>query len=155
MEALGASSLLTQIIIRPLRAEDLPALEWGGEYRHYRRLYRDIYQSMVQGRTLMWVVELPEAGVIGQIFVQLLSVDPSLADGHERAYLYAFRVKPAYRNQGVGSQLLHYVEQDLWQRGFRRLYLAVGRDNTAALRFYQRHGYTIVAAQRGGVVVPR
>ena len=32
--------------IRPLQEEDLPALEWDGEYLHFRLLYRSHYKTV-------------------------------------------------------------------------------------------------------------
>ena len=34
----------TKILIRPAQAEDLPGLEWNGEFSHFRRLYRQHFQ---------------------------------------------------------------------------------------------------------------
>jgi hypothetical protein len=49
---------LAQLKCRYLVDKDLPALEWDGEYSHFRRLYRDIYQSTLQGKAIMWVATL-------------------------------------------------------------------------------------------------
>jgi ribosomal protein S18 acetylase RimI-like enzyme len=140
---------LSELRVRLLVAEDLPALEWDGEYAHFRRLYRETYQSACSGKSLMWVAELPEAGLVGQLFVQLVSARSELADGVNRAYLYAFRVKPHYRSQGVGGYVLQTVETDLVQRKFSWVSLNVARDNRDARRFYERHGYKIFAADPG------
>ena len=45
--------------------------------------------------------------------------------------------------------MLQTVEADLSTRRFRIVTLNVGRENTEALRFYQRHGYKIVSAEPG------
>ena len=140
---------LADIQYRTLVKDDLPALEWDGEYAHFRRLYREIYRSACQGRALMWVVTLPDKGLIGQVFVQLTSQRLELADGSSRAYIYGFRVKEAYRSAGVGSRLLQVVEADLGQRGFQQISLNVGQANDAARRFYERHGYQVVGAEAG------
>ncbi len=141
--------LIASLQIRVLKADDLPALEWDGEFAHFRRLYREIYQSARLGKAIMWVADLPPQGVIGQVFVQLDSARKELADGFNRAYVYGFRVKPLYRSQGVGGRILQAVEADLAQRHFRRVTLNVGRDNPNAQRFYERHGYRVVAAEPG------
>lgn len=141
--------LIDSLQIRVLGADDLPALEWDGEFAHFRRLYREIYQSARLGRAVMWVADLPSQGVIGQVFVQLDSARKELADGFSRAYVYGFRVKAPYRSQGVGGRILQAVEADLAGRHFRRVTLNVGRDNPNAQRFYERHGYHVVAAEPG------
>jgi ribosomal protein S18 acetylase RimI-like enzyme len=140
---------LAQLKCRYLVDKDLPALEWDGEYSHFRRLYRDIYQSTLQGKAIMWVATLAGDEVIGQLFVQLASSRTELANGKTRAYIYGFRVKSPYRGNGVGANLLSFAEDDLATRGFRLVSLNVGRDNPDARRFYERHGYRVVGNEAG------
>ncbi len=142
-------SWLSSFRLRYATRDDLTDLEWKGEYTHFRRLYQEIFQNVSQGKALMWVVDEPEIGIIGQLFVQLESHRQELADGRQRAYLYGFRIKPAYRDRGVGSQLLERAEADLVKRRFRWVTLNVERKNLKALRFYERHGYRIISAEPG------
>lgn len=138
-----------QVIVRPALEVDLPALEWNGEYTHFRNLYREVFASASKGEALLWVAETTQAGVIGQIFVQLKSARPELADGLNRAYLYGFRIQPAYRNLGIGGAMLQFVETDLQTRRYRWVCLNVNRENHAARRFYERYGYHIVGLEAG------
>jgi len=140
---------LAQIIIRTVREEDLPGLEWDGELTHFRRLYRQAFQNAINGKTLIWVAEFPGKGIIGQLFVQLKSANKELADGKSRVYMYGFRVRSGYRGSGVGSRLLQTVEAYLVRRKFRRVTLNVGKHNIQARRFYTRHGFRIVASEPG------
>ena len=140
---------LAQLVIRIADQGDLTALEWNGELTHFRRLYQQVYSNACDGKACIWVVEIPGVGVIGQVFVQFSSGRKELADGESRAYVYGFRVQPEYRGGGVGTLLLKRVEQDLVERDFNCVTLNVGRENLAAQRFYQRNGYTIVAAEPG------
>jgi len=149
MEDQNYSTLSALLNIRAASDSDLIQLEWEGEYRHFRRLYQDIYASSKKGDAILWVVELNGSGVIGQACVQLTSARKDLADGSHRAYLYGFRVHPMYRNQGIGSYVLQYVETDLYRRGFTKVCLNVGRENHEALRLYHRHGYRIVGMEAG------
>ncbi len=137
------------IVIRQLRKSDLNALEWGGEYTHFRRLFAASFNSASQGRSVLWVVELPKVGIIGQLFVQLVSSRPELADGIDRAYIYGFRIQPVYRGKGIGSQLLRKAENDLRARGFKCATLNVARENENARRLYERCGYQVVAQEAG------
>jgi ribosomal protein S18 acetylase RimI-like enzyme len=141
--------LLSQIIVRLARNADLPALEWDGEYIHFRRLYADVYQSYIAGKALMWIVEHRGDGIIGQAFVSLQSLRSELANGFDRAYLYGFRVKPAFRNRGIGTAVLRVIEKDLVRRGYGTITLNVARNNLDAERLYRRLGYRIVAEEAG------
>ena len=138
-----------QVIVRPITEEDLPELEWDGEFTHFRRVFAEAYHRMQRGYTLMWAAELPGAGIIGQVFIQFVCDRPELADGVERAYLYSFRVRSHYRSQGIGSRVMDVVEEDLRRRGFHYVTLNVARDNPRAQHLYLRRGYHVTAPEPG------
>jgi ribosomal protein S18 acetylase RimI-like enzyme len=135
--------------VRQATQADLSAMEWDGEFSHFRRLYAEAYQQALNGFAVLWVAELPVVGLIGQAFVSLRSGRQELADGINRAYLYGFRVKPDYRGQGIGTQMMAVIESDLLGRGFRSVTLNVGVDNQSARRLYERLGYQVVGADPG------
>lgn len=137
------------VVIRPLVESDLPWLEWEGEYTHYRRMFADAFDRMKRGSSILWVAEKPRNELIGQVFIQLVCDRPELADGVERAYLYSFRIKPPYRNLGIGSRMLAEVEYDLRRRGYKTLTLNVAQDNLSAQRLYLRKGFRIIAPDPG------
>lgn len=143
------SVLPAGLSIRHAVRADLPSLEWEGEYAHFRNLYQDTYQLVEKGQAVMWVAEIPSVGVIGQVFVSYRGGRPELADGHTRAYVFGFRVRPAYRNRGVGTSMMRVAEDDLAARGFSTVILNVTRENAGAQRFYTRLGYRMVAADPG------
>ncbi len=140
---------LNSLVIRPVTEADLPALEWGGEYKKYRHMYARLFKDSRSGRTLMWMIASPEGEMIGQAFVMLKSGERDAADGLLRAYIFAFRVKPAWRNLGVGTKMMDFIEADLLQRGFRFLTLNVAKDNPAARRLYERLGYKVTGSKPG------
>jgi ribosomal protein S18 acetylase RimI-like enzyme len=136
------------ISIRPLEARDLDGLEWDGQFRHYRRVFRANYDDMLRGQRMLWVAEA-SGQLVGQVFVQLLSADPDFADGARRAYLYAFRVRPNWQGHGIGTRLMERAEEDLAQRGFRVAVIAAGRENPRARALYERLGYRVFADDPG------
>ncbi len=140
---------LDRFIFRLLRREDLPELEWGGEFIHFRRVYFEAYRRSLMGESLLWVIELPLSGIVGQAFVQLECNRPELADGKQIAYIYAFRIKEPYRGIGLGSKLLQIIEGDLYKQGIHYVTLNVAKDNDRARALYERHGYKIVAEEPG------
>ncbi|MFZ6031447.1 MAG: GNAT family N-acetyltransferase [Chloroflexota bacterium] len=135
--------------IRLVTRDDLPELEWGGEYIHFRRLYAEAYRLSERGDTLMWLADLEAVGVIGQAFVSLRSGRAELSDGRSRAYVYAFRVKPPYRGQGVGTKIMETIEADLLRRGYQRVTLNVAKGNAGARRLYERLGYRVIGSDPG------
>jgi len=140
---------MNPVFIRQADKDDLLNLEWNGEYSHFRRLYADTYMMVEQGSALIWIAEVNGSGLIGQCFVSLKRNRPELADGIVRAYIYGFRVKPEYRNEGIGSRIMQTIENDLKKRGFQQEALNVGQDNHDARRFYERLGYLVVGADPG------
>jgi ribosomal protein S18 acetylase RimI-like enzyme len=131
--------------IRPVREGDLPALEWDGVYRHYRRVYRQTFDDVRKGRRLM-LLAVTEGEVIGQVFVQLQGGGFA---GGKRGYVYAFRVKPDWRRRGVGRQLMAEAEAELVRRGFHVAVIAVAQNNPDARRLYERLGYTVYSEDAG------
>jgi ribosomal protein S18 acetylase RimI-like enzyme len=138
-----------QIHIRPLEKRDLPGLEWDGEFAHFRKLYQQHYENSLVGNTLIWVAVDSKDEVIGQVFLLLLSRQQELADGALQAYLFSFRIKPAFRDQGLGGFMLEMVEGFLRDRGFRFLRLNVARANPLARRMYEKHGYRMIGPDPG------
>lgn len=140
---------LSKIILRQAVETDLPAMEWEGEYAHFRRLYQSCYERSKMGITMIWLAELEGRGIIGQTIIQLNCDRPELADGKQRAYLFGLRVRPAYRNCGLGTLLIQVIENDLVHRGYHALTLNVAKDNPNAMRLYNRLGFLIVAFEPG------
>lgn len=140
---------MNPVCIRQANRDDLVNLEWNGEYTHFRRLYADTYMMVEQGKAIIWIAERDGSGLIGQCFVSLKGSRPELADGSLRAYIYGFRVQQQFRNQGIGTQIMHIIEEDLKTRGFRQVTLNVGQENPDARRFYDRLGYIVIGEDPG------
>jgi GNAT superfamily N-acetyltransferase len=56
---------------------------------------------------------------------------------------------------GIGSALIKEVVQFAVLGGYKRLWLITTNDNTYALRFYQKHGFTISAIYPNAISVSR
>lgn len=134
--------------IRLATEADLPDLEWEGEYRHFRHLYRQSFRDAQNGRRILLVVE-SGGKLIGQLFIQLATIpaDPDRIPG--TGYLYSFRVRPSYRNRGLGTTLVKRAERILLELGFSRVLIGVGQENDGARRLYERLGYQIIAEDPG------
>jgi ribosomal protein S18 acetylase RimI-like enzyme len=140
---------LAKVSIRRMTREDLPALEWNGEFKHFRNVYKSVYHRMQQGGADAWVAESAQGEIIGQVFLQYMSDRPELADGWNRAYLYSFRIKPLYRSRGLGTRMLSVLEDALIARHYHHVTLNVARDNPDAIRLYKRQGFQIIAEEPG------
>ena len=58
------------------------------------------------------------------------------------AYLCAFRTRKAYRGQGYFSELYRYMENDLYNKGYRSLTLGVEPDDAKNKEIYFKYGFT-------------
>ena len=56
---------------------------------------------------------------------------------------------------GIGSALIDSVKRVAWLQGCRRIWLITTNDNTPALRFYQRRGFSLVAVYRNAIAGSR
>jgi ribosomal protein S18 acetylase RimI-like enzyme len=146
---LDDSNSMQEITIRPLLKTDLPALEWDGEYLHFRNLFADVYRKVEKDTAKAWVAVSREGYMVGQVFLQMTSERLELANGWDRAYLYSLRVRPQYQNLGIGSRLISEVENTLLEMNFSSVTLNVSRNNQSAIRLYIRLGYKIVAEEPG------
>ncbi len=140
---------IDRVIIRPGRRTDLPQMEWDGEFTHLRKIYANTYERSRAGLARIWVAEIPDQDVIGQVLLQLKSNREDLADGVKHAYLFSFRIKPQFRGQGLGALLLTAAENDVLQKDFAEMTLIVSKENVRAIQFYSRHGYRIFASESG------
>lgn len=59
-----------------------------------------------------------------------------------RGFIYHLAVHAAHRIHGVGGRLMGEVESRLRSKGCRRCYLFVTPDNTQAMRYYEKRGWS-------------
>ncbi|MFB6082979.1 MAG: GNAT family N-acetyltransferase [Halorientalis sp.] len=64
-----------------------------------------------------------------------------LATTATRGTIENLYVRPAYRDRGIGGELIATAEEKLAARGVDAVKLEVLADNEPARRFYRRHGY--------------
>ena len=64
--------------------------------------------------------------------------------------LMGFAIDNRYRSQGIGSNVLQMAIDAIYgEFGVRPIALGVHKDNHAAARFYERHGFNAVDAMEG------
>lgn len=144
-----AISLALQVMLRVATAEDLPKLEWYGQYTHFRNLFRRTFREQQAGRRLMLLADLNQFP-IGHVFIHFKPSNshPQETDGG-RAYLYSFRVMEMFRGQGIGTWLLQEAESVILDHALNWATIAVAKENQGAQRLYQRQGYRIYGEDAG------
>ncbi len=66
-----------------------------------------------------------------------------------RGHVYHLAVLPAYQGQGVGRRLIAEVGERLAALGCPQFNLSVRHDNTVAVKFYEKIGFTATGLQMG------
>lgn len=124
--------------IRPARLDDLPSLlELERHFPTDRLSRRSLRRLVLQTQVGLFVYE--ENGVVIGDIVVLYRRNST------RARLYSLIVHPACQGRGIATALLSAAERAATQRGCDVLSLEVQADNGAALRLYQKMGYTVIA----------
>jgi len=140
---LSAFTVPIEVRIRICRSEDLPGLEWFGLFSAHREIIRSTFESQQRGEAAMLVADL-NGFPAGQVWINL-----TLKQAESTGALWAVRVFPCLRNRGIGAQLLASAEGLLHSQGFTGVELGVEKDNPAARRFYERHGYRVTGTAHG------
>lgn len=150
----GAETVLSRLLVslevavRPAIAEDIPRLEWGGEFWRLRSRFERAFREQQAGRRLLLIADV-RGYPVGRLFVQLARGNPLYANGTSRAYLYSFSVLEALRGNGIGTLLLETAERYLADHGYRWATIAAAKDNDGALRLYERRGYRMFREDPG------
>lgn len=136
------------IVIRQAEKSDISKLEWYGQFRHFRFVFRKAYREQQAGRRIILIAAC-QGFPIGRLFIQLNSRNLLIADGIHRGYLYSFQVMEMFQRQGIGGRLIEIAEAILLQRHYRTVTIAVAKENSGALRLYERYGYEIFGEDAG------
>ena len=132
------------VFIRVATQDDLPRLEWFGQYAHFRNLFQRAYRDQQLGIRLMLVADC-NGFPVGYVFI--LFMDDEL--GNKQAYLYSLRVMEIFHSQGIGSALIAEAEAHVLARGYFNVTIAAAKTNHAARRLYEHLGYEIFMDDRG------
>lgn len=71
----------------------------------------------------------------------------TVSDATDVGAIQWLHVDPAYRGEGIGTKLLEAAEEELLERGAKRVEGAVITGNKDGIKFYEEHGYVRGADQ--------
>ena len=80
--------------------------------------------------------------IIGELYIFWELSDKDFADGKNRAYLCAFRIKSEYRGKGHGSFLLKEVLEYIREKGVHTVTIGVDETEEHNIRLYRRFGFS-------------
>ncbi len=140
---------LDQVNIRLMTAEDLPGIEWDGFYARYRNIYKEVFRNSLTGKTLSWIAETEQDGIVGQVFLTKKPPHPHFNANKPYMFLSSFRVKPNFRGRGLGTLLLKICEISTSDRGIPAIYLNCSQKNLRSRAFYERNGFKVLREDPG------
>src|SRR5258708_13128789 len=123
-----AISLQIDVKFRFAEPEDLPKLEWYGQYTHFRRVFQRAYEDQLAGRRLMLLADV-NGWPIGQIFVQLESLDDALMSLGRRGYLYCLPFMDLLQRCGIGTALIPQSQPTLTTSAYASLSIPSPQEN--------------------------
>ena len=130
-------------VLRSINASDLKPLEYGKQYRKFRKLMDLSFNDHLLGKKVYLVVEVNDK-IAGQIVIDWRVLkDGTKSDGVNRAYLYAFRVFPPFRQKGLGTKIINFCSVYLKSKGFLYATIACEKKNHLGLKLYERLGFKI------------
>ncbi len=107
--------------------------------------WNDSYTHDTEKAQLAWHLEVP--GCVGLVSVNDGIVAFAIGyreptDVGDVFHLSIFCVRPDFQRTGVGTRLLHALEERLRKTGVSTIYLGTNR-GTPAEAFYRKHGYRV------------
>lgn len=135
------------ITIRTLKRDDLPLLEWHGQFSHLRILFRRSFREQLRGHRQLLIAcsnDLP----IARLFIQF-DMHARSNTSNKRGYLYSFHVHEMFRGYGIGTRLIQSAEAILNAKHYTSVSIAVAKENPRARKLYQRHGFQVYGEDPG------
>lgn len=123
-----------------LNVQDLNILTELFDYNDAEQMILENTENIQNGSIDIFV--LYDKGIlIGELHVLYESDDESYAVRGRRAYLFAFRVRKEFQNQGYGTYLLKEVLSLLKKNGYCEFTVGAEDDNFRAKHMYRALGF--------------
>jgi len=140
------------VLIRAATMEDLPTLleleqavveaerPFNNAIKAEDAIYYDINSLINDSNALMAVIEY-QGQIIATGYSQIRASKVSLSHT-QHGYLGFMYVSPDYRGQGLNKRLIDHLIKWTTQQGINDLYLDVYSNNAAAIKAYEKVGFT-------------
>lgn len=101
--------------------------------------------------SVLWTISSawPRGTIIAEDFGQIVAYLLATRNNPAEARVLLFLVHPAYRGNGLGSQLITSLLNQCALDGLRSVCLEVRISNDSAIRFYTRFGFAVHAVFEG------
>ena len=142
-----ADGSVTNLNIRGIKVpEDVhvcASLMSGSEpWKTLRRTYEEAFMMLTDPSREAYVAVIGDE-VVGFTILRM--------EGVFVGYIQTVGVMPKWRNRGIGTRLIRFAEQRIFER-FPNVFLCVSSFNQEALRLYERLGYHVVGELKDFIV---
>lgn len=130
---------MVEFTLRPISSEDrawvsrFTAEQWGSDQIV-------VHGSIFRASELPGVIATQSAETVGLVTYHILGDQCEIIS-----------LNSLHEAIGIGSALIKAIQQIAQAAGCKRLFLVTTNDNLHALRFYQRHGFTLAALRANAV----
>jgi GNAT superfamily N-acetyltransferase len=127
------------MVIRIGSKEELKEL-WGNSNSSTEAYF---VAGIEEGNIEFWTIENElDNSLIGELYIFWNSEDKEEANGKDRAYLSAFRIKKEFQGHGLGKQLMLRVISRVLERGFSEVTIGADNDDSTRLTaMYKSWGF--------------
>ena len=137
---------MSATVIRPLSAEDgAPCAQMMSQSEPWLTLGRDYdasYQTICDPIKEVYLATL-EGTIAGFIIINMT--------GAFAGYIQSVCVDANWRGQGIGTQLIKYAEEQIFQRT-PNVFICVSSFNHRALKLYKQLGYSVIGELQDYIV---
>ena len=129
-----------------LQLVNIREFRFPADYQQVYQLWESMEKGVRVGRSDIRaeiekkIARDPDLFLIAEIDENIVGSVIGGFDGR-RGLIYHLAVAKAFRERGIGSQLLNEVEARLRAKGCLKSYLMVTPDNEEAAHYYERHGW--------------
>jgi ribosomal protein S18 acetylase RimI-like enzyme len=146
-----------EIVIRPWRREDLPAVQkilwdsWMAAYSPFvpeedlRSYHLATYR--IESLTLLFESEIVRGFIAEADGKAVGFARTQLHRNENRLYLASLYLLPAWQNRGIGGKLLGVAQEQARAYGLDDLWVGVMAQNENARRFYDRQGFRFLGEE--------
>jgi ribosomal protein S18 acetylase RimI-like enzyme len=129
-----------------LSEEQIGVIHTIDEIDYHSETSRMEIMSFLHNHKGLWLIALDKEDMVGEIDVTIKNLSRLKHNGY-----LTIGILPSHQNIGLGHKLMH--EAIAWSKaqGLRRLEVSVISSNIKALKFYQRHGFSIDGIKKNAI----
>lgn len=128
------------ITIATLKIEDYSRCSNIWDMNNQKALADKFYDEVISGNRTIYIYSIDDEYIAEIALVKEMD-DSDYTIPDKRAYVSRLIVKPEFRQQGIGKQLVGFVKRIAKEQGFSELSIGVDLDNYPALKLYISSGF--------------